>query len=260
MGTEPRGHGPEEAGEVWQRHSAARLFLMGILALLAFAGLVALGTWQVERRAWKLDLIQRVESRVQAPPAAPPGPDAWPGVTAARDEYRHVRIAGRFLHDRETLAQANTNLGPGFWVLTPLQGESGFTVLVNRGFVPGDRRDPASRAEGQVTGPVTVTGLLRITEPGGSFLRSNVPAEGRWYSRDVAAIAAARGLQGPVAPYFIDADSTPNPGGLPVGGLTVIRFPNNHLVYAITWYALALMVAAAIAYVAREEWRVRRRA
>ncbi|ATR22340.1 Cytochrome c oxidase assembly protein Surf1 [Roseomonas mucosa] len=259
-GPELKGHDPEWAGEGWRPHSPARLFLLGFLALLAFAGLVALGTWQVERRAWKLDLIQRVESRVHAPPAAPPGVDAWPGVTAARDEYRHVRVMGRFLHDRETLVQANTNLGAGFWVLTPLRDEAGFTVLVNRGFVPGDRRDPAGRAEGQVAGPVTVTGLLRVTEPGGSFLRSNRPAEGRWYSRDVAAIAAVRGLPGPVAPYFIDADAVPNPGGLPVGGLTVISFPNNHLVYAITWYALALMVAAATAYVAREEWRARRQA
>ena len=258
MGTEARGYDPDGDGEGWRPHSPARLLLLGVLALLAFAGLMALGTWQVERRAWKLDLIQRVESRVHAPPAAAPGVESWPGVTAARDEYRHVRIAGRFLHDRETLVQANTNLGAGFWVLTPLQGEAGFTVLVNRGFVPGDRRDPASRAEGQSPGPVTVTGLLRVTEPGGSFLRSNVPAEGRWYSRDVAAIAAARDLTGPVAPYFIDADAAPNPGGLPVGGLTVISFPNSHLVYAITWYALALMVAAATAYVAREEWRARR--
>jgi surfeit locus 1 family protein len=98
-----------------------------------------------------------------------------------------------------------------------------------------------------LTTETTVTGLLRINEPKGTLLRSNVPAEERWYSRDVTAIAAARGLQN-VAPYFIDADDTKNPGDLPVGGLTQIVFPNNHLVYAITWYGLAVMTFGLAAY------------
>jgi surfeit locus 1 family protein len=101
-----------------------------------------------------------------------------------------------------------------------------------------------------------VTGLLRITEPKGGFLRANDPAAERWYSRDVAAIAAARGLAD-AAPYFIDADAAPNPGGLPVGGLTIVAFPNSHLVYAITWYGLAVMLAGAVLYVVRDERRVR---
>ena len=146
--------------------------------------------------------------------------------------------------------QAVTGLGGGFWVLTPLRRADGSLVLVNRGFVPGDRRDPATREAGQVAGEATVTGLLRLTEPKGAFLRSNAPKDDRWYSRDVAAIAAARDLTG-VAPYFVDADATPNPGGLPVGGLTVIAFPNNHLVYAITWYGMALMLAGAVVYLLR---------
>lgn len=237
--------------------SPAQLAFLGILAVLVVAVLVALGNWQVARRAWKLDLIARVDARVHAAPAPAPGPAEWPEVSTARDEYRRVRATGTFLYDRDALVQATTALGGGFWVLTPLRTEAGFLVLVNRGFVPGERRDRASRAAAEAAGPVTVTGLMRITEPGGGFLRSNVPAEDRWYSRDVAAIAAARGL-GATAPYFIDADATPNPGGLPVGGLTVISFPNSHLIYAITWYALALMLTGAICWVAREEWRARR--
>jgi surfeit locus 1 family protein len=114
-------------------------------------------------------------------------------------------------------------------------------VLVNRGYVPQERRDPSTRPEGQVEGSVTVTGLLRASEPGGGFLRANDPADGRWYSRDVAAIAEAEGV-GPVAPYFIDAGATPNPRGLPVGGLTVVSFRNTHLAYALTWFALAALV------------------
>jgi surfeit locus 1 family protein len=153
-----------------------------------------------------------------------------------------VRLSGRFLHDRETLVQAVTAYGAGFWVVTPLRREDGSLVLVNRGFVPGSRKDPATRTEGQVSGATDIVGLLRLTEPGGAFLRSNDPARDRWYSRDVAAIAAARDLSD-AAPYFVDADAAPNPGGVPLGGLTVVAFPNNHLVYAVTWYGLALMLA-----------------
>jgi len=134
--------------------------------------------------------------------------------------------------------------GAGFWVLTPLRTLQG-TMLVNRGFVPAERRDPASRAGGQTAGPVTITGLLRASEPKGGFLRSNDPAGVRWYSRDVPAIAAACGI-GQAAPFFVDADATPNPGGWPVGGLTVLRFNNNHLVYAFTWFGLAGLSLAAL--------------
>ena len=181
---------------------------------------------------------------------AAPGPADW-GRVGPGDAYRHVRLSGTFLHAQETPVQAVTEEGAGFWVLTPLRRPDDSLVLVNRGFVPGDRKDPATRPDGQVAGETTVTGLLRLTEPGGAFLRANAPQAGRWYSRDVAAIAAARGLPD-LAPYFVDADALPgNPGGLPVGGLTVIAFPDNHLVYAVTWFGMALMLAGACVYVLR---------
>ena len=235
-------------------------FSLGVLALIGFAGvigLLSLGVWQIERRAWKLDLIQRIDHRVHAAPERAPGPSAWPSINAKADEYRRVTATGNFRHDRETLVTAVTKDGGGYWVLTPLETNDGFTVLVNRGFVPPDKRDPASRAAGQVDGDATVTGLLRLTEPKGAFLRTNDPAAGRWFSRDVHAIADARGISN-VAPYFIDADATPNTGGLPIGGLTVVAFQNNHLVYALTWFTLALMLIAAAVRVGREEIRIRR--
>jgi surfeit locus 1 family protein len=144
--------------------------------------------------------------------------------------------------------QAATGLGGGYWVLTPLARDDGTIVFVNRGFVPPDGRDPASWR--QEAAPVTVSGLLRVSEPGGGFLRTNDPATDRWYSRDVAAIAASRVLWS-TAPYFIDAARAPE-AGLPVGGLTVIAFPNNHLAYALTWSALAAMAAAGAAFVHRD--------
>lgn len=237
--------------------SRGKLALIVVLAALGCAVLFALGTWQLHRRAWKLDLIQRIETRVHAPPVAAPGPAEWPAITAADHEYRRVRVTGTFLHDRETLVLASTELGGGSWVLTPLRTAEGFTVLVNRGFVPPERRDPATRQSSTIAGETTITGLLRLSEPGGNLLRANDPAANRWYARDVAAIAAARGL-GPVAPYFIDADKASTVPDGPVGGLTVLSFHNNHLVYAVTWYTLALMLAGATAYLLRDQWRVRR--
>ncbi len=220
-----------------------------ILSLLAIAGLTALGVWQLERRTWKLALIDHVEQRINAAPVPMPASSSWPAINAANDEYRRITVTGRFLHDRETLITAVTEYGGGFWVLTPLQTADGSVVLVNRGFVPPERRDQARRREADPQGTVSVTGLLRMTEPKGGFLRSNDPEGGRWYSRDVAAIAAARGLP-QAAPFFIDADATPNPGGYPLGGLTVVKFPNNHLIYALTWFGLAFMMAAGLVFVA----------
>jgi surfeit locus 1 family protein len=237
--------------------SLASLIRLGIAAALVFTVLAALGTWQLERRSWKLGLIERVSPRVQAPPVAAPAQRDWPMITIADHEYRHVSVTGVFLNGFETQVAASTELGPGYWVLTPLRMRDGTLVLINRGFVPTDRRDPATRKAGEIAGEATVTGLLRITEPDGFLLRSNDPSADRWYSRDVAAIAAARGLTD-VAPYFIDADAASNGPHSPVGGLTVITFHNNHLVYAITWYSLALMLAGGTAYVIRQEWRARR--
>lgn len=246
-------HGPVERGQ----RSTAALVALALLGLILFVSLIGLGTWQVYRRAWKLDLIARVDQRVRAPPVDPPGPARWPSVTAASDEYRHVRVTGTLLNDRETRVQASTELGSGFWLMTPLRMADGHVVLINRGFIsPGWKHSETSDA----TQPVTVTGLLRLTEPHGRFLRQNDPADNRWFSRDVQAIAAARGLSN-VAPYFVDADATPANAGVaqePISGLTVIVFPNSHLIYAITWYLLALMVAWAAWRVGREEKRLRR--
>ncbi|ARM91538.1 surfeit locus 1 family protein (plasmid) [Rhizobium sp. CIAT894] len=235
------------------RHSRAKRAVFAVCLALLAAALAALGTWQVERLAWKRDLIARVDQRVHAPPApAPATPADWSRVNTTDDEYRRVTAVGMLANDKETLVYASTILGPGYWVMTPLMLADGTSILVNRGFVPTDRRDPASRREGQPSEPVEITGLIRMTEPKGSLLKSNDVAADRWYSRDVAAIAQKRGLSA-VAPYFIDADATPNPGGLPVGGLTIIRFPNNHLVYAITWYGLSAMALALLVFILRAE-------
>lgn len=232
----------------------SRLIGIGLLTLFFFATFIALGVWQLERRAWKLDLIARVDARIHASAVEVPDQAAWPGVNAADDEYRHVTSSGRFMHDKSALVYASTERGPGYWVLTPLQSENGAIVYINRGWVPTDRKDAASRAAGNPEGQVQVNGLLRIAEPGGTLLRANEPADGRWYSRDVEAMGKTAGLSR-VAPFFIDADGTPNPGGLPVGGLTIIRFSNSHLSYALTWFAMAALSLVGGAILIRAERR-----
>ena len=246
--------------------SFAVLVALAIGAAFAFTAFAALGTWQLYRLQWKQALIERVEQRIHAAPVTAPGPDRWPEIAAETDEYRRVRATGRFLHGLTTRVQAATGLGSGYWLLAPLRTEDGHIVLVNRGFIPAGSPETQIRQDEAESALVTVTGLLRMSEPGGGFLRKNDPAANRWYSRDVQAIAAARGLRD-VAPYFIDAEaSRDSAGGIagdgspdPVAGLTVVTFHNNHLVYAITWYALALMMLGAALWVAREERRMRRR-
>ena len=238
--------------------AAAVPVVLGVLTVLIFAALVALGTWQIKRLFWKLDLIERVEQRVRAAPVASPGAERWAQLTRQTDEYRHVRVTGTFLPHSTTLVQAVTDLGSGFWLLTALRTLDGTVVLVNRGYVPSVETASALKKRESDRGQdrVIVTGLLRISEPGGGLLRKNDPAAERWYSRDVQAIAMARGLSG-AAPYFIDREAAQNaPADDPVGGLTVVSFSNNHLVYALTWYALALMVAAGGLWAARYETRL----
>lgn len=220
-----------------------RAAFLGLCLALA-AIFAALGVWQLDRLHWKTDLITRVEARIAAPPRAAPSPTEWSSDLA----YTKVTARGVFLHEHETLVLAVTELGSGFWVMTPLQTEDGL-ILINRGFVSAERRGASSRTAAPSDAEVVVTGLLRASEPNGGFMRANDPSQGRWYSRDVEAIARATSLSAPVAPYFIDADAAPNPGGYPVGGLTMTRFRNAHLVYAITWFALAALSLFGAAFV-----------
>lgn len=242
--------------------------VISLCGVFAFIGFVALGNWQVERRAWKLDLMQAVDERVHAVATAAPSAASWPTINQAQDEYRHVLLTGQFMQGHDTLVATATALGSGYWVLSPFQLLDGSIVFVNRGFIAQRVTPTPPPAE-----PVQLTGLLRLNEPKGGVVQDNIPAQGRWYSRDVVAIAATLGLD--AAPYFVDAaqhqpgssgghdnnNSNNNSNGNaadvtdPVGGLTVIEFHNNHLTYALTWYGLALMVLGAAAIVLRERRR-----
>ncbi|MBC3863137.1 SURF1 family protein [Undibacterium jejuense] len=232
-----------------------------ICAGLLFLSFFLLGTWQIKRLQWKLDLIARVEQRVHAAPQDVPVAANWAKVNAAQDEYRHVRLSGTYLYQYTSLVLASTELGPGYWVMTPLRMDDNNIVWINRGYIP-----TAMAGQFQSTNTKTadagvmIAGLLRISEPNGGFLRHNDPSAQRWFSRDIEAMSTSHRLTF-AAPYFVDLEahsssSLPEANEYPVPGLTVIAFHNSHLVYALTWYVLALMVAGAYFYVWREDKRL----
>jgi surfeit locus 1 family protein len=241
------------------------LLLPGLLTLVGLAVLISLGNWQLRRLAWKDDLIARATERPRGEVLALPSPSQWPALDIAEAEYRPYRLSGRFLHEEE--AWVFTSLpdpagrygGPGYWIVTPFALDLGGTVLVNRGFAPHGRHAAAERDEPPpADGSVTVTGLLRPSEAPGPFTPENRPAENLFFARDVEAIADAKDLPPPVAPFTIDlvAAETP-PGGLPQAGETRFRFSNNHLQYAITWYGLAAALVVVFAAVARARFGAR---
>lgn len=225
------------------------LVLPALATLAALAILVALGNWQLQRRAWKQELIGRIEARAYGAPAALVPEGEWPGWSAQAQEYRRVRVTGRFLHEHEVpvhgLMSGAQRGQPvqGYYLLTPLRLPDGAIVIVNRGFVPGELRDPARRPEPDPQGEVTVTGLVRASEARGWFVPENEPARNVWFVRNVDEIARAKGLSR-VAPFLVDAEASPSPGAWPKGGQTRLAIPNDHLQYALTWYGLALTLAA----------------
>ncbi len=228
----------------------------GIAALVSLAILLALGTWQLQRLAWKNDLTARIEARAYGEPSALPPQSAWGRFSPEEDAYRRVRLTGTFLHDRETAVRGLMSASrgqpvQGFYILTPLRLADGGEVIVNRGFVPTELRDPATRAAGQIPGEVTITGLMRGPEERTAFVPQNDPTREEWFTRDVGAIAAARGLQR-AAPFIVDADGAAVPGGWPRGGQTILRLTNNHLQYAMTWFGIAATLVGVFAAFA---WR-----
>lgn len=217
----------------------------------ALAVLLGLGTWQMARRAEKHDLISRIQTRMAAPPTVLPDsiadPSAW--------DYRRVVVRGRFLHDKEMLLSGRAHRGvAGYHVVTPLARADAPAVLVDRGWVPAARASPASRAEGQVTGPVTVAGIARAPASTGAFTPANDPGRGFWITPDPAAMARHAGL-GPVPGLVVEADASPLPGGLPLGGVSRVALTDNHLQYALTWYSLALVLVAVVAAYRRRRKR-----
>ncbi|HEY3916967.1 MAG TPA: SURF1 family protein [Stellaceae bacterium] len=213
--------------------------------------LLGLGSWQVQRLGWKEGLIAQRNAALTAPPV--PLPKTLEEARAL--EFHPVRAEGQFLNDRELYLNAQSLKGDqGFHIVTPFRLEDGSILLVDRGFVPTARQVPATRAAGEIAGPTAVTGLLRLPEPAGWFTPANEPQRNSWFSIDIPAMAQAAGV-GSALPFYVDAGKTPNAGGWPQGGQTITELPNDHLQYAITWYALA--AALVVVYIRFAQRRLR---
>jgi len=238
-----------------------RGLLVPAIALIgALAVLVSLGTWQLERRAGKEALIAELARKLAAPPLDLPPRERWPQLDPATDEFRRVKFSAEFLPDQEALVYSSGSSlrpdvkGPGYFVFAPARLAGGGIVVVDRGFVPEGKQDASARAQGRPSGVVDIVGVLRWPEARGAFTPSDQPDKNLWFARDPAAMAAAKGW-GEVAPFYVDQEAPPAPGGLPKVGPLKASLPNNHLQYAVTWFGLALVTLISAILL----WRSRRR-
>jgi len=220
------------------------LFGLTAFTLAGIAVLIGLGLWQLQRLEWKQAVIAQIETRSTGEPIA-----LDEAIALSREgndpSYTRVRVEGRFHHDRERYFYAASEGKPGWHVVTPLQTEDGDIVLIDRGFVPDSLRDPASRPRGQVEEVVTVIGLARASETPNVFTPDNEPEANRWFWRDLTGMTQSMFPSGTreIVPFFLEAEKSEVPGGWPLGGQTQLNITNNHLQYALTWFALALCLA-----------------
>jgi len=206
----------------------------------ALIALIALGSWQIQRLYWKAELIERLQERSEEAPVALP---RWLDNVEAY-EFRRVSVTGEFLHEHEFyLINRSLKGKAGLNIVTLLKrADGGGHVLVNRGWVPFDQRDPKSRPNSQPTGGVIVEGIVRLAKGPGFFMPENEPHNNTWFFVDPASMSASAGLP-PLQPYYVLAANKTD-GGLPVGHQWRVDIRNDHLQYAITWYALALGLLA----------------
>lgn len=219
-----------------------------LITLFAVLVCLGLGVWQIQRLHWKEALIAQREAAASAAPVAAPENAA----DARALEFRQVIVEGALLNEREIALHAiGPTGGAGFDILTPLREGDGRIVFVDRGFVPSEMRDRASRLPGP-EGVVRITGRLRLPPPEkpGWFIPDNEPQRGEWFWIDLAALTRAaelpaNGLAG-IAPFYVTADAAPGPERWPKPRADLPELPNHHLQYAITWFSLA--VAAAVIF------------
>jgi surfeit locus 1 family protein len=234
------------------RGRQAGLAVPALFAAALVAIFIGLGTWQVQRKAWKEGLIETLEQRLSAPAAGLPPRERWAELDARDDEFRRVKFPAAFAPGAEALVYATSSVlrndvsGSGYWVFAPARLAAGGLVVVNRGFVPEGRQNPATRAAGEIIGIADLVGVLRWPEPRGAFTPKDEPSRNLWFVRDPVAIASAKGW-GEVAPFFLELESPGPTNGFPRPGALKANLRNQHLQYAITWYGLALVVAVMFA-------------
>lgn len=219
-----------------------------VLAVASIAILLGLGKWQLERRVWKESLIATVTARLARAPEQLPPRASWPQLTPEANEFVRVTFSAEFINGEEALVYTagsafRTDVhGPGYWVFAPARLADGSIVLIDRGFVPADRKEPASRLQGVPHGVIDIVGVMRWPETRGMFTPADDPKSNVWYLRDPKAIAAAKKWDA-TAPFYIEQEAPVPAGGWPKPGKLVVNLPDNHLQYAMTWFGLALGLA-----------------
>ncbi len=219
-----------------------------VFAVVGIAILVGLGVWQLDRKVWKENLIAAMNARLTQKPADLPPREQWDKLSQKRDEFRRVGFPAEFLPGQEALVYtAGSALrpdvhGPGYWVFAPARLAGGSIVIVDRGFVPTDRKDAATRAAGAPHGSTDIVGIMRWPEARGMFTPTDDTKGNVWYLRDIKAMAAAHHWRD-VAPFYVDQEAPVPAGGLPKPGRLVVNLPDNHLQYAITWFGMAFALA-----------------
>jgi surfeit locus 1 family protein len=233
-----------------------RLWWQSLLALAAFVTLIGLGTWQFDRKAWKEALIDALEERVSAQPVPLPAPERWAMLDPDTDEFRRMTFAATIAPEREALVYSSGSSvrpdvsGPGYWVFAPAELPGGGVVVVNRGFVPEGQQDRKTHMP--PAGRLQLVGALRWPEPRGVFAPKDDPARNLWFVRDHLAMAQAMGW-GKAAPFYLELETSTGP--LPRAGRLTPTLRNEHLQYALTWYGLAIVLAAVFAFWLRSRWR-----
>ena len=233
-----------------------------VFTVAGIAILIGLGLWQLDRKTWKENLIATVTARINGTPQDLPPRSDWPRLVQENSEYTRVAFRAEFIEGQEALVYTTGSpfrpdvSGTGYWVFAPVQLAGGGVVMVNRGFVPLDAKDPATRPGGNVRGIVDIVGVMRWPESRGLFTPADDPKTNVWYLRDPIAMAAAKKWATP-APFFIDQEAPVPPGGWPKPGKLSVELSNNHWQYAITWFGLALALAGV--YAVWLAGRIRRR-
>jgi cytochrome oxidase assembly protein ShyY1 len=233
----------------------------GIFTLVMVAVFVSLGAWQLQRRVEKHALIAALTERLAAAPGLLPSASQWSALTPAVDEFRRVRFTATYASGPDAMVYSSGSAvrddisGPGTWAFLPARLATGETIVINTGFVQNtmqdrDHQDRAVRP--LVTGaPVELTGYLRFPESAGALTPAENLTKRLWFTRDHLAMAHALGWgqQGSrVAPFYVDLEQPVPANGIPKPGPLDVHLKDDHMQYAITWFALAgaVMIAFAV--------------
>jgi len=221
---------------------------------------VALGLWQLQRRAAKHQLIAALTERLAAAPVALPPSSQWSTLTPERDEFRRVTFAATYESRLDAMVYSSGSAirsdisGPGTWAFLPARLPGGDIVAVNAGFVPNTQQDRAvqDRAVARLVTnkPAMLTGYIRFPEAASVLMPDAEHSKRLWFTRDHLEMSRTLGW-GTVAPFYVDLERPVPENGIPRPGPLDVHLKDDHLQYAITWFALAGAVLIAFVVWAR---------